>query len=305
MPTRLLLLVTVVRRFDPMLVTSGPLPVDESRYAFEPKWDGFRALVYVDGRVRVVTRRGTDVSERFPELGGLARAAPADTVLDGELVVLGADGHPDFDAMCHRAFTGRGPGQLVFVAFDVLHLDGVATIHLPYAKRRTLLESMALDGPAWRITSSHPGEGTALFQATKDLGLEGVVAKALHAPYRPGVRSKTWIKTKHWRRGRFVVGGFSPADPQRDRHAALLIGSPDPDGHLRFAGALEWGFAWGQLEEIRGQIRRRASSPFAGIRGWRDVEHAEPEIEVEVQYLERTSVGNLRHASFKGFTHGA
>jgi bifunctional non-homologous end joining protein LigD len=283
-----------------MLVTSGPLPTDESRYAFEPKWDGFRALVYVDGRVRVITRRGTDITDRFPELAGLRQALPGDTVLDGELVVLGTDGHPDFDAMRYRAFTGRGPGQLVFVAFDILHLGGVPIIHLRYDERRRRLESLALDGPAWRITSAHPGEGIALFQATKELGLEGVVAKALHAPYRFGVRSKTWIKVKHFRRGRFVVGGFSPADPERERHAALLIGSPDPGGQLQFADTLEWGFAWGQLEEIRGRLQRRASSPFVGFRGRRDVEHAEPEIEVEVQYLERTAGGYLRHASFKG-----
>jgi bifunctional non-homologous end joining protein LigD len=202
--------------------------------------------------------------------------------------------------MRQRGLTGRQGGQLVFVAFDVLHHAGVDTTHLSYAERRARLERLGLDGFAWRTTPAHPGEGNALFAATRELGLEGIVAKALHSPYRAGVRSRTWVKTKHWRRQTFVVGGFAPPDPDRQLPAALLVGSPDAAGRLRYAGRVEFGFAAGEKEEIRRRLRQRPSSPFVALRVAPGVEHAEPELAIEVQYLERTPAGHLRHASFKG-----
>lgn len=286
---------------DPILPVSGPLPADQARYAFEPKWDGFRALVYVEaGGLRVRSRRGTELTDRCRELAGLARAVGADALLDGELVVLASDGRPDFEALRGRVFNGRQGGPLVFVAFDVLHLAGADTTHLRYVERRRRLESLGLEGVAWRTTPAHPGEGSALFAATRDLGLEGVVGKALTSPYRPGVRSRTWVKTKHWRRQRFLVGGFAPADPHREQPAALLVGAPDEAGRLRYAGRVEFGFGPGEKDEIRRRLRPRAASPFVGWRARRGVEYAEPELAVEVQYLERTPAGHLRHASFKG-----
>jgi bifunctional non-homologous end joining protein LigD len=164
------------------------------------------------------------------------------------------------------------------------------------------LEGLGLEGVAWCTTPARTGEGSALFAATRNLGLEGIVAKALHSPYRPGVRSRTWVKTKHWRRQSFVVGGFAPPDPHRRHPAALLVGVPDAAGRLRYAGRVEFGFAAGEMDAIRRRLRRRPSSPFVGLRPSRSVEHAEPHLAIDVQYLERTPAGHLRHASFKGLT---
>src|SRR5688500_20040347 len=114
---------------DPMLATSGPLPTDEERWAFEPKWDGFRAIVHTDGRrLRMRSRRGTDLAGRLPELAALAGSLPAGTTLDGELVVVDAGGQVDFDGMRRRGFGQPSTGRLVFVAFDVLVLAGKEVI---------------------------------------------------------------------------------------------------------------------------------------------------------------------------------
>ena len=284
-----------------MLCTLGPLPADEARFAFEPKWDGFRALVHCDGlRTRVLSRRGHDLTDRCPELAPLARALRRPCVLDGELVVLDAAGVPSFEAMRRRGLLGRIELPLTFVAFDLLSADGTLTIGRSWEGRRALLERLGMEGPAWTLTRAYVGEGRLLFEATRAQGLEGVVAKRLDAAYRPGARSRAWIKTKHMRVGTFVVGGFALPDPERDRRAALLVGVFDPDGTLRFTGRVEAGFPAGGLEAVRSALRPRAESPF-GLRFPYPVEHCEPELEVAVQFLDRSDQwGWLRHTSFKG-----
>lgn len=286
---------------EPMLCTLGPLPANEARWAFEPKWEGFRALVHAEGtRVRVMSRQGSDLTDRCPELAPLARALRRPCVLDGELVVLDGEGRPDFEAMRRRGLLGRIEAPLTFVAFDLLRLDGQLVTTRPWQVRRALLVRLGVDGPAWTTTRSYVGEGRVLFEATRDQGLEGVVAKRIDAPYRPGTRSRAWIKTKHMRVAHFVVGGFAVPDPERNRRAALLVGAWEPDGTLRFTGRVESGFPAGALEAVRGALRRREASPF-GMRFPYPVEHCEPELEVAVQFLDRSDQwGWLRHTSFKG-----
>ena len=291
---------------EPMLCTLGPLPTDEARFAFEPKWDGFRALVHADGsRVRVTSRRGAELTGRCPELAPLARAVRRPCVLDGELVVLDGEGRPDFEAMRRRGLLGRMEAPLTFVAFDLLVLDGEPVMALTWRARRSLLVRLGVEGPAWTTTRSYIGEGRTLYDATRDQGLEGVVAKRLDAAYRPGTRTRSWIKTKHMRVADFVVGGFAIPDPERNRRAALLVGAWEPGGPLRFAGRVEAGFPAGALDAVRGALRARAESPF-GMRFPYSVEHCEPELEVAVQFLDRSDQwGWLRHTSFKGVAPGS
>ncbi|MDQ3944955.1 MAG: hypothetical protein M3357_07385 [Actinomycetota bacterium] len=285
---------------EPMLCTLGALPADEARWSFEPKWDGFRALVHLDGhRTRVLSRRGSDLTDRCPELAPLARAVRVPCILDGELVVLDGDGKPDFEAMRRRGLLGRVEAPLLFVAFDLLVYNGDLLTGRPWRSRRAALVRLDLEGPGWTTTRSYLGEGASLFDATRAQGLEGVVAKRLDAPYRPGVRSRAWVKIKHMRTATFVVGGFAVPDPDRDRRAAFLVGTREPDGHLRYAGRVEAGFPAGGMDTIRAALRPRDTSPF-GVRFPYPVEYCEPELEVAVQFLDRSEQGGLRHTSFKG-----
>jgi bifunctional non-homologous end joining protein LigD len=177
-----------------MLARSGRLPYEDG-YAYEPKWDGFRALVRCGSEFRVRSRRGWEMTARLPELAAL----PIDAVLDGELVALGEDGWPYFPLVCQRLLNGETRIRIVYVIFDVLELDGQPTIHQPYVERRRLLELLELTGPHWQTSPSFE-DGEALFAVVSEKALEGIVAKPLRGLYRPGERG--WIKVKnkdYWR----------------------------------------------------------------------------------------------------------
>ena len=107
-----------------------------------------------------------------------------------------------------------------YVIFDLLYLDGHSTMGLPYEERRKLLDELDLNGPAWRTPTYHRGEGKALLDATKDLGIEGIVAKKLDGPYTPGARASHWIKVKNVRTQDVVIGGWTRARAAAARASA-------------------------------------------------------------------------------------
>jgi bifunctional non-homologous end joining protein LigD len=252
----------------------------------EREKDGFRAIVHVNSRVNVWSRRGTDLTDRFPELAGLVSAVPADTVLDGEIVVLDGAGRPDFEAIRRRGLLGRVEAPATFVAFDVLRLAGRDLLAQRFRIRRATLEGLHLAGARWVTTPSHQGNGAALFDVTREQGLEGVVAKRLDSPYRPGVRTKLWVKTKHWVTGRFVMGGVIVGE----EHSVVLVGAPTLAG-LAYMGAVEV-FGEAHLAGILSAVRARATSPFTG---WAPrALWLEPEVTVEVRHLAHGP--GLRHA---------
>jgi bifunctional non-homologous end joining protein LigD len=182
---------------EPMLARADRLP--QGDFAFEVKWDGFRALVSTEEELEVRSRRGWNMSERVPELARL----PSGLLLDGELISLGEDGRPSFPRLGLRVLHGRASIPILFVVFDLLRVEEEDVMLLPYAQRRTLLEELELNGPAWRTPEVfHDGE--ALLEATGNLGLEGIVAKKRSEPYRPGERC--WIKVKHRHYWRFRSG---------------------------------------------------------------------------------------------------
>ena len=175
-----------------MLARSGRLPTT-SGYAFEVKWDGFRALVSQNGRRRVVSRRGWDMTPLLPEL-----EVPEGVMLDGELVAFGEDGLPSFPRLCDRLLHGTRGIDVLLVAFDVLHHQGEPTLRLPYRARRERLERLG-GGVGWRVADAYE-DGDALWRRVCERGLEGVVAKRLSGSYQPGRRG--WVKvknTEYWR----------------------------------------------------------------------------------------------------------
>jgi bifunctional non-homologous end joining protein LigD len=183
-----------VRLPEPMLLRSGRLPAGGD-YAYEPKWDGFRALVSRNGRLRVRSRRGWDMTSLLPELAAL----PDGLAVDGELVAFGDDGLPSFPRLCDRMLHGKHRIEVMLIVFDVLAVDGRSVTRRPYWERRQLLEDLALDGDYWSTTSSL-ADGEALWERICRLGLEGVVAKKRAGHYLPGRRG--WIKIKnraYWR----------------------------------------------------------------------------------------------------------
>lgn len=239
-----------------------------------------------------MSRRGTDLAGRLPEMAGLAGVLPAGTTLDGEVVVVAASGRVDFEGMRRRGFGQSSAGRLLFVAFDLLTFAGEEVTGRRWDARRAMLGDLVLDGPAWCTTPSYPGEAHTLFEATREQGIEGVVAKRLDAPYRPGVRTKAWIKTKHFDRGRFDVLGVAPTPEER---FALLLGSRAAGRPARYAGRVEWGFTRERLEELIAHGRPTDVSPFGGFVP-PGVVFFEPGVVAEVRYL---AGSQLRHATLQ------
>jgi bifunctional non-homologous end joining protein LigD len=299
----------------PMLATLGELPTDDRNYAFETKFDGVRAIAYIhSGRLRLLSRNDADVSAAYPELDGLAAAVgDIEVVLDGEIVALDGAGHISFEALQPRMHL-RDRRQIQRMAdaspvsyriFDLLHLDGHATIGLPYTQRRELLQSLELDGPHWQTPPYQVGGGSkALARSVKE-GNEGVVAKRLDSLYTAGRRSPAWVKVKNVRTQEVVVGGWRPGQGARaDTIGSLLLGIPG-DGGLVYVGQVGTGFTRDALHELQRQLtgQARATSPFLGPLPGRDVKDAHwvtPAMVGEVAFTEWTRDGRLRHPAWRG-----
>jgi bifunctional non-homologous end joining protein LigD len=302
-------------RIVPMLAKpAGQLPRSQKGWGFEIKWDGIRAIVYSrPGRWHIEGRRLTDITAKYPELRPLSRELGSKSaVLDGEIVAFADDGRPSFERLQRRMHL-TGEAQIkrqskaipaTYLIFDVLYLDGRLLMDLPYEERRGMLDELGLEGPAWRTPASHRGEGTALFKASAEQGLEGVVAKRLDSRYEAGRRTGAWLKVKNKRRQELVIGGWMPGEGKREnRIGALLVGYHDSDGNLRYAGRVGTGFKERDLDYLERRLARlrRARTPFTGEpRPPRGAMHAAPELVCEVEFTEWTAEMILRHPAYKG-----
>jgi bifunctional non-homologous end joining protein LigD len=302
----------------PMLATSAAaLPRDDAKWGYELKWDGVRLVLFVEGgRVRAQSRNLLDVTGSYPELRELGEAVGSRRlVLDGEVVALDDSGRPSFSRLQQRmkltgaAVRAKAAGvPVVFVAFDLLHVDGRDTTALPYADRRALLDDLALAGPFWQTAPWFAGHGEAVLEASREQGFEGVIAKRLDSPYLPGRRSDAWRKVKNLHRQEFVVGGWTKGEGNREGTiGALLLGYHDERG-LRFAGHVGTGFGARTLAGLKRTLApmKRASSPFVDeLTGpeARRATYVEPTLVAEIEFAEWTPEGRLRHPSYKGLRH--
>jgi bifunctional non-homologous end joining protein LigD len=300
-----------------MKATNGPLPVGEG-WTYEVKWDGMRALCFVDGdSLRVQSANERDVTVSWPELTGLPDALPATTaLLDGELVASDDEGRPSFGLLQQRMHVAD-PAEaarravdvpVAYVVFDLLHLDGHDLMGLALRDRRHLLDQVLDPGPRWRCSPVHD-DGPALLAAAEERGLEGVVAKRLDSRYEPGKRTRTWLKVKVRLRQEMVVGGWLPGEGNRTgRIGALLVGYHDQpgDGPLTFAGRVGTGFKDAELTRLGRLFESLATDqcPFDPpppraeiLRGPRWVR---PELVAELEFGEWTHDDRLRHPSYLG-----
>ena len=216
----------------PMLALPGsPPPGRLAEWAVEMKWDGVRALAFIEnGRLRLVSRTGKDISATYPDLAALGGAVTgAQALLDGEIVAF-TDGRPDFEALQPRmhvssadaAFRLSSMIPVSYLAFDALHLDGVALTARPYFERRKTLDAIISNGPRWLAPPNFPGPDLdAVRAASVANGLEGVVVKRLDSVYEPGARPGSWLKVKNQLTQEVVVAGWKPGQGNR----AGLVGS--------------------------------------------------------------------------------
>jgi bifunctional non-homologous end joining protein LigD len=301
----------------PMLATSfGTPPPDKGNWALEMKWDGVRALAFVErGQVRLMSRTERDITVTYPELAGLGHAtAHKQLLLDGEIVVFGTSGWPEFEALQSRMHVSdaaqarmlAGQNPVTYLVFDLLQLDGRPLLDLPYRDRRALLDELGLAEPNWQTPPSFPGEDFPAVQAVSvEHGMEGVVAKRLDSRYLPGVRTDHWRKIKNQLRQEAVVAGYKPGQGNRTGQVgSLLIGVNDPSG-LIYAGHVGTGFSVETLRMLGERLEplRRPDSPFDGPV---PPEHArtavwvEPRLVIEVAFDRWTRAGRMRAPVYKG-----
>lgn len=318
-----------------MLATAATTTPDSEGWAFEVKWDGVRALAFGDDAgLRVCSRRGEDASPRYPELAAMATALKGRAaVLDGEIVAFDPDGRPSFQTLQRRMGLTRPDVirhrareiPVDYVAFDLLWLDGRSLLGEPYLRRRELLAGLALDGESWRTPAHHLGDGAGFLAAARERGLEGVVCKRTESAYRPGARSRDWLKIRARRGQELVIGGFMPGEGgRRGRIGSLLVGYWDVTPaeaealarpqRLVYAGGVGTGFTEemlgrlsGLLEPLRtdqprfelGEDPREKYKARARQRGLGPV-WVEPALVGSFEFTEWTREGTLRQPAFKG-----
>ncbi len=272
-------------------------------WLYEPKWDGYRAIVTLRGGAATLTsRNGKDLTERFRDVARAVVHAvrTPSAVLDGEVCALDESGASRFESL------QSGAGRLVLMVFDLLVLDGEPVHRRPLTERRRLLENV-LD-PASDAVRLSPAfeDGPALLKAATDQGLEGVVAKRADAPYRPGRRTPEWQKLKLRLEDDFPIVGFTRGTGRRAKLGALVLGRREADG-LHWAGNVGSGLGDGDVDSLLAALRplSRPTSPLVEtprmprVRA-ADVTWVEPKLAAEVTFAERTREGRLRAPVFLG-----
>ncbi len=299
----------------PMFAVMSGVPDDPSRYAFEFKWDGMRALSIWDGRnLKLLSRNGLDNTAVYPELAALGEAlGDRPAVLDGEICVLDEHDRPNFALLQQRMKADRATAlrraktlPVQYFLFDVLYLDDKLTIDLPWTQRRALLEEVTVKGPFWELSPARVGEGDAMLETARAHSLEGIVAKRLDSVYEPGRRAPSWLKIKIVQRQEFVVGGYTNEKGMGARGGlgALQVGYYDlaTPQKLHYAGGVGSGFSAETHARLLKMLRDRGidKSPFAERIPGKQVNFVKPELVVEVEYRRWPHGGMLQQAAFKG-----
>jgi bifunctional non-homologous end joining protein LigD len=291
----------------PQLATLVSVPPPGEDWVHEMKLDGYRILLRIErGRVKLLTRNRQDWTARFPAVVEAAAALPVkEALLDGEIVVLDAAGVSSFQAL-QQASDQVGAGRaLVYVAFDLLFLDGCDVRPLPLVERKARL-ARVLKGRRGRLRYSEHFDdpGPRVYERACRQGLEGIVSKRKSAPYSSG-RGQAWLKVKCVNRQELVIGGFTDPEGARAEFGSLLLGVHERDGRLVYAGRVGTGFDQATLRSLGSRLRKleQRVSPFApdGPRSpARGAHWVKPELVAEVAFTEWTRDGLLRHPAFEG-----
>ena len=289
--------------YAPMLATQCEHLPSRGGWLYEVKWDGYRAIARLEGGVAALTsRRGIDLSTRF---ASVARALPhalrtSDCVVDGEVCALDEQGRPSFSLM------QRGEGSPAYYVFDLLELERQAVTAEPLEQRRARLEELLVEGnPVVRLSRGFE-DGKALLEAVRAQDLEGVVAKRLGSPYRPGRRTMDWQKVKTRQDAEFLILGWTRGEGSREALGALVLGE-NADGGLRWVGNVGSGLD----ERSIGVLLRRMQplvvdrSPLSPVPKMaktpaRLVTWVKPSLRCRVAFAERTRDGRLRAPVFQG-----
>lgn len=298
--------------FTPMLATLVDEPFDAEGWMYEVKWDGYRALAFVnDEEVELRSRNDKSFNEKFYPVHAALQSLGWNAVLDGEVVVTDERGIANFGAL--QNWRSEADGELFYYVFDLLWLDGKDLRDLPLSERRALLEQLDFGDGIVRLSTAFKGSGTEFFDIARKMGLEGIIAKKTDSRYLAGERTKTWLKIKSNKRQEVVIGGYTKNEGSAKPFSALLVGVFEGK-ELVYTGKVGTGFNVKQQREMLAQFKKLETKkcPFTQrpdvnkpSRFRPDPPHAEafwlkPQFVCEVSFAEITSDGVMRHPSFEG-----
>ena len=303
------------KQLSPMLPSLADRPFSNPNWLFEPKLDGYRVIAVVDGHdVRLTSRRGLDCSAEYPWLVQALREQPyREAIFDGEIVAIDELGRPSFQLLQNRASEPRPP--LLYYAFDLLYRDGYDLRGVALEQRKELLRGSLIPSERVRLVDAFPEDGETLYEASRQTGMEGIVAKRRDSRYETGKRSASWLKVKATLSEEFVVGGYTVGSGARtETFGSLIVGFyRDGASRLTYVGHAGSGFDDRTLKSVfeRLQPLRTEECPFEGevpkYGMWRrpgkadgPITWVKPELVAQVKFAEKTSDGILRAPVFLG-----
>ncbi len=285
----------------PMLATLVDEPFEDNDWLFEIKWDGYRAIAFLDGSgLRLVSRNQNDLTGQFPELTELPMQVKARTaILDGEVVALDEEGRSSFSLMQQRTGIGQSGRRIrprhtevpiLYYAFDLLYLEGYDLMRVDLEERKRLLAEIISNSDLLRYSDHYLAQGKALFDAAKDRGLEGIVAKRRRSCYLQK-RTREWLKMKITQRQECVIGGYTDPKGSREHFGSIVLGLYDDQGRLIHVGQAGSGFTekthadmWNRLMKLA-----RDKNPFYGpVESTRRTHWVKPEMVAEIKFTEWT-----------------
>jgi bifunctional non-homologous end joining protein LigD len=295
--------------YAPQLATLATMPPEGDRWLHEIKFDGYRiGCVIADDGVRLITRKGNDWTDTFPEVAAAARTLKVrDALIDGEIAMLMPDGRSSFEALQQAISGAISRAPLVYLVFDLLRVDGTSTTRLPLAERKALLKKIVGTRKTSRIryVDHVDGQGDVLLDHAAQLGLEGIVSKRRDLPYYAG-RHDSWRKIKCLRTETFVIGGFHDIKSRsQEGIGALVVGQYDGT-RLVFSGRVGTGFSHALAIDLRRRLEalQQRECPFDPHPGKaeRHAHWVQPMLRCRAAYAEKTREGRLRHPKFIDLT---
>lgn len=297
---------------EPMLATLVNEPVTEKGWVYEMKWDGYRAVGYMNGSVELCSRNNKSFNQKFYPLYQSLKEWGMDAVVDGEIVVVNEQGLPDFSNL--QLWRSEADGALLYYLFDILWLDGFSLTHLPLEERKEILKAIVpKDHPHFRVSDMLKDDGSEAFKQARSLHLEGVMAKRSGSVYTVGQRTKDWLKIKTEKTQELVIGGYTINEGTNKLFSALLLGIMNGK-QFDFITPVGTGFNRKMQEEILKKLGpfQTAVCPFSSVPEYNkpsrfrpnppkaEVVWVKPKLVAEISYRELTSSGAIRQPSFRG-----
>lgn len=296
------------KNISPMLLESEKLPFNDKDYIYELKLDGIRCVAYLDSDKTILrNKRNKDVTSVYPELNNIHKQAKEKCIIDGELVVISKNGTPDFFALQKRSLLTdkfrieieSEKTKVHFVAYDILFLKDKELINKPLLERKELLKKTIKENEFLSISRYIEEKGIELFNQTKKLNLEGIVAKKKDSVYELGKRSKNWIKIKNLLDEDFIVCGIKLDDNGKIEN--LILGDFDKQGNLQYRGKVNANISKEEKNLLLdfASINKIKKPLFEQLKD-KDIIWINPNLTCTVQYMMLTKDGGMRQPVLKG-----